>query len=75
MAIDPKGMVSWSLIAGKACCPICDYQFEPVTCACNGCLWACKLDNCGKLQHFEGGYRAVSADKYHCFEEKNNKVQ
>lgn len=75
MVIDPKKMVSWSLIAGKACCPICHERFEPVTCAFTGCLWAydgCKADNCGKLRHCESSYRAVSGDKCHCFEENDN---
>ena len=40
MVIDPKGMVSWSLTAGKASCPMCSQRFQPTTCAFTGCLWA-----------------------------------
>ena len=39
MVIDGKGMVSWSLIAGKANCPVCNIQFQPITCAFTGCVW------------------------------------
>ena len=54
MVIDPKGMVSWSLIAGQAHCPMCHKQFPPVTCAFSECSWAfdgCKLGSTGQLQH------------------------
>lgn len=78
MVSDPKGMVSWSLIAGQAYCPKCHQQIIPPTCAFTGCLWAYdgnKLDRCGKLQHFESKYRAVSDDKFHRSEENHNQVK
>lgn len=78
MVVDCKGMVSWSLIAGQAHCPMCSQQFVPITCAFTGCLWAfdgIKLDQCGKLQYCESEYQAVSGGKYHRFEENDNQVR
>ncbi|KAL3136779.1 hypothetical protein ABBQ38_005493 [Trebouxia sp. C0009 RCD-2024] len=77
MVIDPKGMVSWSLTAGQAHCPMCHKQFPPVTCAFTECSWAfdgCKLGSSSQLQHVQGDYQAVSADKYHRFEEHDNQT-
>ena len=78
MVMDPKGMESWSLIAGQAHCPMCSQQFEPITCGFTKCLWAYdgrKLDSSGKLQHCVGEYQAVSRGKYHRFQEDGNQVK
>ena len=53
MVVDSQSMVSWSLFAGQAHCPMCSQQFVPITRAFTGSLWAydgIKLDPCGKLQ-------------------------
>ena len=78
MVVDPKGMVSWSLIAGQAHCPMCSQRFLPITCGFIRCMWAydgIKLDQSGKLQCCESEYQTVSAGKYHRFEENHNQVK
>ena len=71
MVIDMKGMVSWSLLADKAHCPMCKQQFQPVTCAFTGCTWTYdgrKSDISGAPVDVEGSWQEVSGDSYSRFQ-------
>lgn len=77
MVIDGKGMVSWSLIADKANCPVCHQQITPTTCAFTGCLWAFdgrKIGSKGFLEDVEGSWQTASGEQYHRFQEEDNQA-
>ena len=35
-----QGLACFNLLRDKACCPECDSEIQPVTCAFIGCAWA-----------------------------------
>lgn len=78
MVIDPRGMVSWSLIADQAHCPLCWQQFQPVTCGFFDCVWAFdgrKLGRAGAVEDVAGDWQEASSTQYHRFETGNNQAQ
>ena len=77
MVIDPKGMVSWSLIADQAHCPRCRKQFQPITCGFFDCVWAFdgrKAGRAGAIEDVEGSWKPASNEQYHRFQEDNNQA-
>ena len=77
MVVDPKGMVSWSLIAGHAQCPRCRQQCQPITCGFFDCVWAfdgCKAGNGGAAEDVAGSWQRASDQQYYRFQEHSNQV-
>jgi len=76
MVIDRRGMVAFSLLADKANCPECLYQFQPTTCGFYDCLWAFdgrKACDAGPVD-VDGDWKEASGDLYHRFKEQGNTV-
>ena len=75
--MQPKGMVSWSLIADRAQFPKCTQQIQPITCGFFDRVWAFdgrKVGKAGAIESVEGSWKAASDKQYHRFQEDNNQA-